>query len=107
MGFRRPVGQGQSGRVEDPDLATHGLEQPGGLEGEQAAVGALAQRPVEDQEPGAVLRGLRGGEAVRRRYVEQVGAQCRELVVLVRWVCVVGHGGKIRKPRKPAAACGR
>ncbi len=49
---------GASRWVEDPDLAAHGLQQPSRLEGEQPAVGALAQGAVEHQEARLVARGF-------------------------------------------------
>ena len=48
-------------------------QQPGSFFGEQAAVGALAQRAVQQQEARGVARRCRIGEALGRRPVEQPG----------------------------------
>ena len=72
---RRTVWQAASLPGQRCDLGTHGLQQARSLEGQQAAVRALAQRAVEQQEARTVLRRRLNAEPLLRRHLEQLGYQ--------------------------------
>lgn len=86
MAFGRPIGLRQAAWIEDAGLGAHRAQQPRSLFSQQAAVGALAHRAVQQQDARRVRRALGRQQPREVGPAEAVGIDVRELKA---WQCVL------------------
>src|SRR5206468_988819 len=92
---------GQARRVENPDVASHGFEQPRRFERQEPTVGALAKRAVEHQEPRSVRGRRLDCQAMVGRCLEQLAVERREGLFQLKHVALPW----CRAEAATAAAC--